>query len=111
MPDHATKTDGAWRVMRFEDASGRYAEVASNEVGPEAIPVPPGYRFVSSFAMVRAEVTDEMVERAAQELYNLRPDIEVAGPTWISDPMADEWGEWAHRVLAAALRQEGQRDG
>src|SRR4051812_8448573 len=59
---HATKTDGRWRVMRFETASGKYAEVASNEVGPEAIKLPPGYKFVRSTPMVPAETLDALVE-------------------------------------------------
>lgn len=54
---HATTTDGVWRVMRFENAAGKWAEVASNHVGPEAVPVPPGYKFVNSTPMVpRADV-------------------------------------------------------
>lgn len=49
---HPTATDGLWRVMRFENAEGKWAEVASNHVGPEAVPVPAGYKFVRSTPMV-----------------------------------------------------------
>lgn len=65
MPD-LPKSDGVWRVYRFETAGGKYAEAASNQVGPEQIPVPPGYRFVGSTPMVPAVVTDEMVDAAVR---------------------------------------------
>jgi len=55
-----TATGGVWRVMRFEKPSGKYCEVASNHLGPEDIPVPPGYAFVSSTPMVPAEQVENM---------------------------------------------------
>lgn len=54
-----------WRVMRFENAEGKWAEVASNRVGPEEIPVPDGYRFVSAIPMVPAEHLRGAEERIA----------------------------------------------
>jgi hypothetical protein len=42
-----------WRVMRFENAEGKYAEVGTY-MGANAIPVPPGYKLVSSTPMVPA---------------------------------------------------------
>lgn len=66
-------TDKTWRVMCFENAEGKSIELASNHVGPEAVPVPPGYKFVSSVAMVlmdeSGEVTDAMVDRACRVFY------------------------------------------
>lgn len=67
MSAHPTATDGVWRVMRFETASGKWAEVASNQVGPEVLPIPPGYKFVSSTPMVSQARLDE-AEEALREI-------------------------------------------
>jgi len=104
MPE-PTRTDGVWRVMRFEHPDGKYAWVASDQFGPEQIPVPPGYRFVSSTRMIAAEVTDEMVDRAAREQYRL----DTHGLTqWESAPDEDraEYLAEARLVLVAALNLE-----
>jgi hypothetical protein len=61
---HPTATDGVWRVMRFENAEGKWAEVASNVAGPEAVPLPEGFRFVCSTPMVPCDVA--AVERGAR---------------------------------------------
>jgi hypothetical protein len=66
--DRREGSSAAWCVMRFENGEGQYAEIASNHVGPEAVPLPPGYRFVSSTPMMPADVTDEMVEQAARTI-------------------------------------------
>lgn len=31
------------------------------------------------------------------------PDLELVGGTWIEDPLADEWAEWAAAAIEAAL--------
>jgi hypothetical protein len=59
---HPTRTDGVWRVMRFETKTGNYAELASNQVGPEAVPIPPGYQLVSVTPMVTAAEVEELRE-------------------------------------------------
>jgi hypothetical protein len=78
-PTHPTTTDGVWRVMRFENAEGKWAELASNHVGPEAVPVPPGYKFVGSTPMVpdsraRADERQRIVERLLHAANLLDPD-------------------------------------
>jgi hypothetical protein len=55
-----------WRVMRFENAEGKRVEVASDRIGPEAVPVPPGYRFVDSTAMVPVDQLRGAVEALKQ---------------------------------------------
>lgn len=55
-------TEREWRVMRFENAAGQWAEVASNHLGPEQLPMPPGYRFVSATPMIAAEQLQGAVE-------------------------------------------------
>jgi hypothetical protein len=58
-----------WRVMRFENSEGKYAEVGTY-LGANTIPVPPGYKLVSSTPMVPASrlagavaVLEQIVER------------------------------------------------
>jgi hypothetical protein len=65
---HPTTTDGVWRVMRFEAAGGKWAEVASNHIGPEAVNLPAGYRFVRSTPMVAAEQQREALEEIIANL-------------------------------------------
>lgn len=52
--------ESPWRVMRFEKADGKYAEVASNVVSPEQVQIPAGYRFVRSTPMVPTSELDEV---------------------------------------------------
>jgi len=84
--------------MRFERPDGKYAEVASNQAGPEQIPVPPGYRFVSSTPMVPAVVTDEMVERVVA--WDEDGAFESAGPS-----------EWWREALSVAFSTKETTDG
>jgi hypothetical protein len=51
-PNPAALPDKPWRVFRFEREDGKYCELASNEVGPNQIPVPPGYRFMRATNLV-----------------------------------------------------------
>jgi hypothetical protein len=51
-----------WRVMRFENAEGKYAEVGTY-LGANTIPVPPGYKLVSSTPMVPASQLAGAVEK------------------------------------------------
>lgn len=66
-------TSSVWRVMRFEAADGRYVEVASPIAKPEQIPVPSGYRFVSSTPMVPQAELDALralCAEAARQMTN-----------------------------------------
>lgn len=51
-----------WRVLRFENDEGKYAEVGTF-LGPDLVPVPPGYRLVSSTRMVPADTREPRYDR------------------------------------------------
>lgn len=52
----------------------------------------------------RIEVPMKAIEAAAEALCEDLPGgAVIEGGTWIEDPLADQWGEWANSALAAAL--------
>lgn len=52
----------------------------------------------------KGQVPDAAVGSAAEALCENLPDgLELHGGTWIEDPLADEWGDWAFPALQAAL--------
>jgi hypothetical protein len=75
---HPTRTDGVWRVMRFETKTGNYAELASNQVGPEAVPIPPGYQLVSVTPMVTAAEAEELRDALVPFAFIGRASLGVA---------------------------------
>lgn len=97
---HATTTDGVWRVMRFETADGKWAEVASNKIGPEAVPVPDGYRFVRSTPMVPRADMDALTEEieAAERAISL-----IAAN--LNDGMSARGGAGRLVLVCAGLRR------
>lgn len=80
MPSEETGTK-TWRVYRFETPDGRYAELASNELAPEQIQLPPHaaeYRFVGATEMVpkkNAVLVQELFD-AAQWLLEVESEVD-----------------------------------
>lgn len=64
--------------------------------------------------MPSPDIPEEAVGLAAETLCTQLPDdLELRGPAWIEDPLADEWGEWALPVLEAAapaIRAQGAEE-
>jgi len=58
---------------------------------------------MSSSPTQSTEVPEEAIDKAGEALCeSLPPGLELKGGTWIEDPLADEWGEWAAAALQAA---------
>jgi hypothetical protein len=74
-----------WRVMRFENSEGKYAEVGTY-LGANTIPVPPGYKLVASTPMVPAEQLRGAVQALGEFRDGLTEALNAHGvpamPSW-----------------------------